>query len=115
MLDIIRKRASSWETKAIFGIIIIVFIFFFGYRSFSRGGKTHGGQPLVAMVNGAPITQPMFQLAFDNAYQFYKQIYKGDIPKEMMNQTKNSILSQAAQSMLAQANQQPQGVLQLLQ
>jgi flagellin-like hook-associated protein FlgL len=34
--------------------------------------------------------------------------------KEMMTQTKNSILSQAAQAMLAQANQQPQGVLQLL-
>jgi len=38
-----------------------------------------------------------------------------DMAKEMMNFTKNNILSQAAQSMLAQANQQPQGVLQLLQ
>lgn len=37
-----------------------------------------------------------------------------DMAKEMMNMTKNNILSQAAQSMLAQANQQPQGVLQLL-
>ncbi|MDQ0918581.1 flagellin [Paenibacillus sp. V4I5] len=37
-----------------------------------------------------------------------------DMAKEMMLQTKNSILSQAAQAMLAQANQQPQGVLQLL-
>ncbi|MDR7235692.1 flagellin N-terminal helical domain-containing protein [Neobacillus drentensis] len=37
-----------------------------------------------------------------------------DMAKEMMNQTKNSILSQAAQAMLAQANQMPQGVLQLL-
>lgn len=37
-----------------------------------------------------------------------------DMAKEMMNYQKNSILSQAAQSMLAQANQQPQGVLQLL-
>ncbi|MGE6487478.1 flagellin [Paenisporosarcina sp. NPDC076898] len=37
-----------------------------------------------------------------------------DMAKEMMQQTKNSILSQAAQAMLAQANQQPQGVLQLL-
>ncbi|MGX6441641.1 flagellin Hag [Neobacillus sp. K501] len=37
-----------------------------------------------------------------------------DMAKEMMSQTKNSILSQAAQAMLAQANQQPQGVLQLL-
>ncbi|MEG6532196.1 flagellin [Caldibacillus thermoamylovorans] len=37
-----------------------------------------------------------------------------DMAKEMMEQTKNSILAQAAQAMLAQANQQPQGVLQLL-
>ncbi|TVY08425.1 flagellin N-terminal helical domain-containing protein [Paenibacillus cremeus] len=37
-----------------------------------------------------------------------------DMAKEMMNQSKSSILAQAAQSMLAQANQQPQGVLQLL-
>ncbi|MGO4346879.1 flagellin [Paenibacillus sp. MCAF9] len=37
-----------------------------------------------------------------------------DMAKEMMNQTKNNILAQAAQAMLAQANQQPQGVLQLL-
>jgi flagellin len=34
--------------------------------------------------------------------------------KEMMNQTKSSVLAQAAQAMLAQANQQPQQVLQLL-
>ncbi|AND42220.1 flagellin Hag [Cytobacillus oceanisediminis] len=37
-----------------------------------------------------------------------------DMAKEMMSQTKNSILSQAAQAMLAQSNQMPQGVLQLL-
>ena len=38
-----------------------------------------------------------------------------DMAKEMMEFTKNSILQQAATAMLAQANQQPQGVLQLLQ
>jgi flagellin len=37
-----------------------------------------------------------------------------DMAKEMMEFTKNNILSQAAQAMLAQSNQQPQGVLQLL-
>ncbi|WP_072993988.1 flagellin [Clostridium cavendishii] len=37
-----------------------------------------------------------------------------DMAKEMMNFSKNNILSQAAQSMLSQANQQPQGVLSLL-
>lgn len=37
-----------------------------------------------------------------------------DMAKEMMNYTKNSVLVQSAQAMLAQANQQPQSVLQLL-
>lgn len=37
-----------------------------------------------------------------------------DMAEEMMNYTKNNILIQAAQAMLAQANQVPQGVLQLL-
>ncbi|MBM6724658.1 flagellin [Pseudoflavonifractor phocaeensis] len=38
-----------------------------------------------------------------------------DIADEMMSYTKNNILIQSAQAMLAQANQVPQGVLQLLQ
>ena len=38
-----------------------------------------------------------------------------DMAQEMMNYTKNNILVQAAQAMLAQANTVPQGVLQLLQ
>lgn len=37
-----------------------------------------------------------------------------DMAKEMMEFTKNNILNQAATAMLAQANQMPQGVLQLL-
>ncbi|MCF8020920.1 MAG: hypothetical protein K9L62_16190 [Vallitaleaceae bacterium] len=37
-----------------------------------------------------------------------------DMAKEMMEFTKNNILTQAAQAMLAQANNAPQGVLQLL-
>lgn len=38
-----------------------------------------------------------------------------DVAEEMMTYTKNNILNQSAQAMLAQANQLPQGVLQLLQ
>ncbi|MGJ4850848.1 flagellin [Bacillota bacterium Meth-B3] len=38
-----------------------------------------------------------------------------DMADEMMTYTKNNILLQAAQAMLAQANSQPQGILQLLQ
>jgi flagellin len=52
--------------------------------------------------------------AAENLTAAESRIRDVDMAKEMMIQTKNSILSQAAQAMLAQANQQPQGVLQLL-
>ncbi|MEX3621441.1 flagellin Hag [Viridibacillus arvi] len=52
--------------------------------------------------------------ASENLTAAESRIRDVDMAKEMMEQTKNSILSQAAQAMLAQANQQPQGVLQLL-
>lgn len=43
------------------------------------------------------------------------RIRDADMAKEMVEYTKNNILVQASQAMLAQANQAPQGVLQLLQ
>ncbi|WP_336776612.1 flagellin N-terminal helical domain-containing protein [Paenibacillus sp. MMO-58] len=52
--------------------------------------------------------------ASENLTAAESRIRDVDMAKEMMEQTKNSILAQAAQAMLAQANQQPQGVLQLL-
>lgn len=52
--------------------------------------------------------------ASENLTAAESRIRDVDMAKEMMEFTKNNILTQAAQSMLAQANQQPQGVLQLL-
>jgi flagellin len=52
--------------------------------------------------------------ASENLTAAESRIRDVDMAKEMMEFTKSNILSQAAQSMLAQANQQPQGVLQLL-
>ncbi|SHF35025.1 flagellin [Desulforamulus putei] len=52
--------------------------------------------------------------ASENLSASESRIRDVDMAKEMMEFTKMNILSQAAQAMLAQANQQPQGVLQLL-
>lgn len=52
--------------------------------------------------------------ASENLTAAESRIRDVDMAKEMMEFTKNNILTQAAQAMLAQANQQPQGVLQLL-
>ena len=53
-------------------------------------------------------------VAQENMTAAESRIRDVDMAKEMMNFTKNNILIQASQAMLAQANQQPQGVLQLL-
>jgi len=50
----------------------------------------------------------------ENLSEANSRIVDVDMAEEMMNFTKSNILSQAATSMLAQANQMPQGVLQLL-
>ena len=50
-----------------------------------------------------------------NLTEAESRIRDTDMAKEMMDYTKNNILVQASQAMLAQANQVPQGVLQLLQ
>ena len=51
----------------------------------------------------------------ENLTSAESQIRDTDMASEMTNYTKNNILQQAAQSMLAQANQSTQGVLSLLQ
>ncbi|MFB4160936.1 flagellin [Geomicrobium sp. JSM 1781026] len=53
--------------------------------------------------------------ASENLQAAESRIRDVDMASEMMEFTKNNILSQASQSMLAQANQLPQSVLQLLQ
>ncbi len=50
----------------------------------------------------------------ENMTEAESTIRDTDMASEMMNYTKYNILQQAAQSMLAQANAQPQGILQLL-
>ncbi|HIG0354960.1 TPA: flagellin [Clostridium sporogenes] len=52
--------------------------------------------------------------ASENLQAAESRVRDVDMAKEMMNFSKNNILQQAAQAMLAQANQAPQGVLQLL-
>ncbi|WP_096437059.1 flagellin [Alteribacter populi] len=52
--------------------------------------------------------------ASENLSAAESRIRDVDMAAEMMEMTRSNILSQASQSMLAQANQQPQSVLQLL-
>jgi flagellin len=70
---------------------------------------------LGAMQNRLEHTINNLSTTNENITNAESRIRDTDMAKEMMTFTSKSILSQAAQSMLAQANQQPQQVLSLLQ
>jgi len=52
--------------------------------------------------------------AMENQQSAESRIRDVDMASEMIDFTKNQIISQAAQSMLSQANMMPQSVLQML-
>ncbi len=60
-------------------------------------------------------TQSNLTTASENVTAAESTIRDADMAKEMMNYTKNNVLMQAAQSMLAQANQSSSNALSLLQ
>jgi len=78
------------------------------YVSDVRGGLGATQNRLDHTINNLSVMQ-------ENIQDAESTIRDTDVADEMMRYTKNSILVQSAQAMLAQANQQPQGVLQLLQ
>lgn len=69
---------------------------------------------LGAQQNRLESTQNNLSNTLENVTAAESRIRDTDVASEMVNLTKMNILVQASQSMLAQANQQPQGVLQLL-
>ena len=69
---------------------------------------------LGAVQNRLEHTVNSLNTANENLSAAESQIRDTDMATEMIKYTKSNILQQASQSMLAQANQQPQGVLQLL-
>lgn len=69
---------------------------------------------LGAIQNRLEHTIKNLDTSAENLQAAESRIRDVDMAKEMMEFTKNNILQQASQAMLAQANQAPQGVLQLL-
>ncbi len=69
---------------------------------------------LGALQNRLEHTQKNLSVMAENIQDAESTIRDTDVAEEMMSYTKNNILIQSAQAMLAQANAVPQGVLQLL-
>ena len=78
-----------------------------------RVSETRSG--LGAIQNRLEHTINNLDTTSENLTAANSRIRDTDMAKEMMTYTKMNVLTQSAQAMLAQANQQPQAILQLLQ
>jgi peptidyl-prolyl cis-trans isomerase D len=79
MLDFLRKRKRNWIITFLLGVIILVFIAFYG-------GSRYGdqGSPDVAQVNGEPITEREFEAQYERAVDRYRDLLKGSLTPEML-------------------------------
>jgi peptidyl-prolyl cis-trans isomerase D len=91
MLDLIRRNAQSWIVKAIFGIIIVVFVFW-GVSSLD------GTSPaIMAYVNDEAITIGEFRERYDDRVYTLTQ-GRGGLTPEMREQVKAMIFNELIMS-----------------
>ena len=116
-----REPVGSMSTKSLLGIADVGISTLEGAQTaidkirtaINTVSSTKGD--LGAIQNRLEHTINNLSVTTENMTAAESRIRDTDMAEEMMSYTKNNILVQASQAMLAQANQVPQGVLQLLQ
>ena len=95
MLDLMRKHARNWIMKVLLGIIIVVFVFYFGSIGRSRQAD------IVATVDGKTIAYVDLQKEHQNLSQFYRQRLGGMLTDEMLKGL--NLKQQALDNLIQQA------------
>ncbi len=93
MLDIIRRNAESWVVKAIFGVIIVVFIFW-GVSSLDGTSPS-----IMAYVNDEPITIGEFRERYEDRVNMLTQ-GRGGLKPEMQQQVRGIVFNELILSKL---------------
>lgn len=95
MLELMRKHARNWLVKILLGMVIVVFIFYFGSYSWRRQAES------IAIVDGKVIPYVEFQRKYQNIIDAYRQrlgsALTDDILKSLnvKQQAYDSIINQA--------------------
>ena len=78
MLNIMRRHARNWLMKLVLGIIIVVFVFYFG----SMGGRQRAER--IAIIDGKPIVYADFQREYQNLIDVYRQRLGQGLTEEVL-------------------------------
>ena len=79
MLDFLRKKKRNWSITILLGIIIVVFVAFYGGSKYGTSSVSD-----VVEVNGEPVTQGEFALQYEREVQRYRDMLKGSLTPEMI-------------------------------
>jgi peptidyl-prolyl cis-trans isomerase D len=97
MLDFLRKKKRSWIITILLGLIIVVFIAFYGGSQQPTGVTSH-----VAEVNGESISQREFIVHYQRAVERYREMFKGSFTPELLKNLniKQSLLEEIIEARL---------------
>jgi peptidyl-prolyl cis-trans isomerase D len=79
MLDFLRKRKRSWIITFLLGLIIVVFVAFYGGTKYQDSSVTD-----IGTVNGETITQRELARRYQQELNRYREIFKGSLTPEMV-------------------------------
>lgn len=108
MLDFLRKRKRNWAILFLLGLIIIVFVAFYGGNT--MGDRTSSE---VAMINGEPISQREFAAEYQRTVERYREMLKGQLTEEMIKglNLKGNIVETLVQKKLVLQEAQSLGLM----
>ena len=95
MLRLMRKHARAWFMQVLLGIIILVFIFYFGSMRGEREAES------IAIVKNTAIGYAEFREEYEKLIDFYRQRYKGTLTDDMLKalnlkqRALNNVINQA--------------------
>ncbi|HBH87337.1 MAG TPA: hypothetical protein DDY17_07040 [Syntrophaceae bacterium] len=95
MLDLMRKHARNWLVKILLGMVIIVFIFYFGSTSWKRQAEA------IAIIDGKTIPYVEFQRKYQDIVDAYRQRLGGALTDDVLKNL--NIKQQAYDSIINQA------------
>ena len=97
MLDFLRKKKRSWIITILLGLIIVVFIAFYGGSQQPTGVASH-----VAEINGESISQREFIVHYQRAVERYREMFKGSFTPELLKNLniKQSLLEEMIEARL---------------
>jgi peptidyl-prolyl cis-trans isomerase D len=95
MLELMRKHARNWLVKILLGMVIVVFIFYFGSYSWRQQAES------IAVVDGKVIPYVEFQRKYQNLIDAYRQRLGSALTDDVLKSL--NIKQQAYDSIINQA------------